>query len=129
MLDKILYIIRGVSGSGKTTFASTLGCEVASADDFFMVDGEYRFDPKKLPKAHEYCRVLVCGWMVDGESVIAVANTFTQDWEMEPYYIMAKDFGYTVFSIIVENRHGGKNEHGVPEQAVQGMRDRFSIKL
>ena len=32
-------------------------------------------------------------------------------------------------TIIVENRHGGQNKHGVPEEKVQQMRDRFEIKL
>jgi hypothetical protein len=29
----------------------------------------------------------------------------------------------------VENRHGGLNQHGVPEDKVQIMKDRFEIKL
>jgi hypothetical protein len=34
-----------------------------------------------------------------------------------------------VTSIIVENRHGGVNEHGVPEDKIELMRNRFEIKL
>jgi hypothetical protein len=34
-----------------------------------------------------------------------------------------------VFSIIVENRHGGVNQHGVPDEKLQQMNDRFEIKL
>ena len=48
---------------------------------------------------------------------------------MEAYYEMAKQYKYRVISIIVENRHGGVNDHGVPEDKVQAMRDRFEIKL
>ena len=48
---------------------------------------------------------------------------------MEPYYVLAKQWNYKVFSIIVENRHGGVNEHGVPEDKLQAMKDRFEIKL
>jgi hypothetical protein len=58
-----------------------------------------------------------------------VSNTFTQEWEMDTYYELAKQYGYTVFSIIVENRHGGINQHGVPEDKLQQMSDRFEIKL
>jgi hypothetical protein len=29
----------------------------------------------------------------------------------------------------VENRHGGVNEHGVPEDKLQIMKDRFEVKL
>ena len=62
-------------------------------------------------------------------SEIAVSNTFTQEWEMEAYYDLAKEFNYKVFSIIVENRHGGVNQHGVPEEKLEQMKNRFEIKL
>jgi hypothetical protein len=61
--------------------------------------------------------------------VIVVSNTFTQEWEMKPYFDLANTYGYQVFSLVVENRHGGSNQHGVPEDKVQIMRDRFEIKL
>jgi hypothetical protein len=31
--------------------------------------------------------------------------------------------------MIVENRHGGKNNHGVPDEKVEVMKNRFQIKL
>jgi hypothetical protein len=48
---------------------------------------------------------------------------------MEPYFEIAKEWGYTVFSIIVENRHGGVNEHGVPEDKLKMMKNRFEVRL
>jgi hypothetical protein len=48
---------------------------------------------------------------------------------MEAYYELAKKYNYLVISIIVENRHGGKNVHGVPEEKLEQMRNRFQIKL
>jgi len=51
------------------------------------------------------------------------------DSEKSPYFDLAKTYGYQVFSLIVENRHGGLNQHGVPEDKVQIMKDRFEIKL
>jgi hypothetical protein len=60
---------------------------------------------------------------------IVVSNTFTQEWEMKPYFELAKTYGYTVFTLIVENRHGGKNTHGVPDEKLEQMKNRFEIKL
>jgi hypothetical protein len=60
---------------------------------------------------------------------IAVANTFTEGWEMEPYFKLAKEYGYKTFSIVVENRHGGVNKHGVPQDKLVKMFNRFKIKL
>lgn len=60
---------------------------------------------------------------------IAVSNTFTQEWEMEDYFKLAEKYGYKVVSLIVENRHGGKNQHGVPDEKIEQMKNRFQIKL
>jgi len=48
---------------------------------------------------------------------------------MVPYFLLAEQWCYQVTSLIVENRHGGVNEHGVPEDKLQAMKDRFEIKL
>jgi predicted kinase len=137
-MTKKLYIVRGVPGSGKSTFALNLvGSDflVCEADKYFMVDGEYKFDGSKLKEAHESCRTLVETYMKDSlmndqfYREIAVSNTFTQEWEMQPYFELAEKYGYMVFSIIVENRHGGSNQHGVPAEAIQRMKDRFNVKL
>jgi hypothetical protein len=131
-MEKILYLLRGVSGSGKTRLGFTLTDFdlVMSADNWFTDSwGAYDYDAGDLPKAHQYCQDRTHDAMVDGHAKIAVANTFTQEWEMEPYYKFAEEFGYTVFSIIVENRHEGANTHGVPEEIVQDMRERFEVKL
>ena len=137
-MTKKLYIVRGVPGSGKSTFALNLvGSDflVCEADKYFMVDGEYKFDGSKLKEAHESCRNLVETYMKDSllndqfYREIAVSNTFTQEWEMQPYLDLAKQYGYMVFTVIVENRHGSVNQHGVPDEALTRMKDRFEIKL
>jgi predicted kinase len=139
MIPKILYIVRGIPGSGKSTFAKTLTNEysICEADQYFVdrETGEYKFNFDELKNAHQWCRNEVEIRMKDNQvnyqfyPTIVVSNTFTQEWEMEPYFKLAEKYGYTVFSVIVENRHGGKNEHGVPEEKVQVMKDRFQIKL
>ena len=125
-----LYLIRGVPGSGKTTFAEQICESVYSADDYFTnaQSGEYNFDASKLHHAHMQCQHNVERHMESGES-LAVANTFTTMKEMKPYYKLAEAHGYTVFAIVVENRHGGKDVHNVPADTIQKMKDRFDICL
>jgi predicted kinase len=69
----------------------------------------------------------------DGDQVsadkIVVSNTFTQEWEMKAYYDLAKEYGYVVYSLIVENRHDGENIHGVPVEVLDKMDKRFEVKL
>lgn len=126
---KTFYIIRGLPGSGKNTFANTLDCVVFSADDYFIQDGNYKFIASLLPDAHADCKNRVRRAMYEGVDKIAVANTFTQEWEMEEYLNLASSHDYRVFSIIVENRHGGKNIHGVSDETIDKMRDRFEVQL
>jgi ABC-type glutathione transport system ATPase component len=131
---KKLFLVRGISGSGKTTFAKELGGVHFETDNYFMVDGENNFDHSKLKDAHQWCQNEVNNAMILNHTAkindrIVVSNTFTQEWEMKPYFEMAKEWGYTVFSIIVENRHGGVNEHGVPEDKLEIMKNRFEVNL
>ena len=127
---KTLYIVRGLPGSGKSTFAQSLDCPVFEADMFFVnSQGVYNFDFTKIKDAHSWCQEMVEDHMFNQDEKIAVSNTFTQEWEMKPYYDMAKTYGYKVFSVVVENRHGGENVHGVPADKLEVMKNRFEIKL
>jgi len=132
-MEKILYIVRGCPNAGKSTFAKTLVkkdyCH-KEADMFFIDrDGNYNFKPSQIKDAHKWCQEEMNFLMRLEHSPVVVSNTFTQEWEMDPYFEMAKEYGYKIFTIVVENRHGGVNEHNVPEEVLTKMRDRFEIKL
>lgn len=132
-----LILLRGLPGAGKSTFANVIlqqpsnnPQEVLSADDFFVNnEGEYIFDATKIKEAHNYCQFRCSERMRQGIARIVVANTFTQEWEMKTYYDMAERYNYRVHSVIMENRHGNENVHGVPEDKLQQMKNRFEIKL
>ena len=107
------------------------------ADMYFINEnGEYIFNGADIKKAHQWCQsqvelAMIQNHITDGldSSDIIVSNTFTQEWEMEAYYKLADKYGYRVYSLIVENRHGGVNEHGVPADKLEQMKNRFEIKL
>ena len=127
---KHLILFRSLPGSGKSTLASLLCSTVLSADDYFIhPDGSYQYDRSRANDAHKQCRTNTIAAMRLGISIVGVANTFTEEWEMQPYFSMAKKYGYRISTIIVENRHGSKSCHGVPDQAIKKMRDRFEIHL
>jgi len=138
---KELFLLRGLPGSGKTTLANSIGGSWVEADHYFLNEnGDYVFDASKLKYAHKWCQDTVEHSMVwesgiemekltGGSSKIVVSNTFTQEWEMQPYYDLAEKYGYRVYSLIVENRHRGVNSHGVPEEKLVQMKNRFEVKL
>ena len=126
---KELFLLRGLPGAGKSTLAKSLGGSHMEADKYFMYEGKYEFDPSKTRDAHEWCQNAVNVWMTNNTEKIVVSNTFTQEWEMDYYFELAKEHGYRVYSLIVENRHGGVNEHGVPTEKVEQMRNRFEVQL
>lgn len=128
-----LYLIRGVPGCGKSTLAQTLYntavvSAIIEADQYFMQDGEYKFDASKLGIAHKVAQDRVATCLLDGFSV-AVSNTSTTEKEVKTYQDIAEKYNAKFVSIVLENRHEGKNQHGVPDEKIQQMQNRFSIKL
>jgi predicted kinase len=126
---KELFLLRGLPGSGKSTLAESLGGSHMEADKYFTYEGKYEFDVTKLKDAHDWCQNAVKVFMENKSKRVVVSNTFTQEWEMLPYFDLAEKHGYRVYSLICENRHGGVNEHGVPEDKLKLMKNRFEIKL
>jgi len=126
---KELFLLRGLPGSGKSTLAESLGGSHMEADKYFTYEGKYEFDVTKLKDAHDWCQNAVRVFMENKNKRVVVSNTFTQEWEMKPYFDLAEKHGYRVYSLIVENRHGGVNEHGVPEDKLEIMKNRFEISL
>ena len=137
-MEKVLVILRGLPGSGKSTFARMMWSEYAicEADKFWYdKEGNYSFDPSRLKQAHEWCQAQVRQFMEDNTlneqyyREIVVSNTGTTEKELQPYLDLAKEFGYAVISLVVQNRHGNSNVHNVPQETLQKMKDRFQIKL
>lgn len=73
-----LYIVRGLPGSGKSTYVLKNLHNVLhfEADKFYINDQhEYNFDSNLISVAHEWCFSNVVKALRDGHNV-AVSNTF-----------------------------------------------------
>lgn len=124
-----LTIIRGLPGSGKSTYAQELmniNCfydDHFEADMFFMQNGEYKFDAKKLGEAHKWCYQNVYGAIFNDCNVI-VSNTFTTNKEMQSYLEL-----YNIFSNVevdvIEVRTQFESIHNVPTDVIEKMKARW----
>lgn len=127
-----LILVRGLPGSGKTTFVANMMVENSvefSADDFMYADGQ-EFDPAHLAECHKKCQDAVRTVLAENSNAtVFVHNTFTQTWEMEPYFEIADETDTLVHTIVVENRHGNSSVHNVPENTMSRMRQRFDMSL
>ncbi|XP_031573521.1 NEDD4-binding protein 2-like isoform X2 [Actinia tenebrosa] len=135
---KVLVLLRGLPGSGKTTLAQKLKGDgvILSTDDFFITNERYQFEQNDLAKAHEWNQKRAKDSMQRGVSPIIIDNTNMQAWEMRPYVSMAKRFGYEV--MIKEPDTPWKwntkellkrNRHNVTLFSIQNMKERYEKDL
>jgi hypothetical protein len=121
---KNVIILRGVSGAGKSTVATLFGnAAIVCADDYFTDSwGLYKFDAKQLPQAHAQCQKRFMDAMNNPDvDTVVVANTNIFPAHFAFYEEQAQEFNARVFHLVIENRHGGVNEHDVPDTVLMNM--------
>lgn len=144
-MNRKVFILRGLPGSGKSTWAARKLEEypdhftrprIRSADDYFQTRDGYKFDPTKLQEAHNECLLCYTKDICDGyykadkynQFDIILDNTNTTALEIAPYLRVAQAFGWDVE--IVEfpcTLHDSlsRNIHDVPLRTIERMRDRM----
>lgn len=126
-----LYLIIGISGSGKTTKANEIvetykaeGKDIKhfEADMYFEKDGKYEFNPRLLGEAHKWCRQHCIEAMKTGVDVI-ISNTSLTPIERRNYLYFAHKYNYEVEVITMTGEY--KNIHNLPLQAIERQKGRF----
>jgi predicted kinase len=137
MSARVVYIMRGVPGAGKSTLAATLvpgDSHVFSADNYFVQpDGSYKWDKSKLDAAHKQCIAELEDACVAGMGPLVVDNTHTRRSEMTAALQVAERYGYEVrvlellppvtgqkFNEYV-TACAARNVHGVPRESIERM--------
>lgn len=135
---RVMVLMRGAPGSGKSYLSRalvdrTLGNgdyrnHVFSADDYFIVNGAYRYQADRIEDAHRFNQNNVRAKARDGWSPIVVDNTHMRLWEMYAYVQIAAENGYYL-EVLEPVTHwrlnarslASRNAHGVPEQKIKSM--------
>ncbi len=78
MAEETLTLVRGLPGTGKSTYAKTLDAILVEADQFFIDKNDnYQYDPALIKNAHAWCQLETKRLLRAGFDVV-VANTFVK---------------------------------------------------
>ena len=125
----MLYVIRGLPGSGKTYLARMLlaarsgyGIVHAEADmDFTDKDGNYNFEGALLKEAHEWCLQQFKDNILKRD--VIVSNTFTTQKEVQPYFNFC--FKHNIPIQVIECHGQFGSVHNVPLTTITKMMERW----
>lgn len=132
---KEVFILRSVPGAGKSTLAKTLvhgikRSAICEADSYlYNEQNEYVWSDKRAWYAHKKCYQKYELALKMGLNRIVVSNTNVESKDVNRYSKLAKEFGYTVYVIVIENRHDGKDSHNVSVEKKKDMAERIKNNL
>lgn len=145
---KIMVILRGCPGSGKSYLAKSIMEEcgitnnyyyyIHSTDNYFYLNkkGIYLFDAEKLPEAHRWNQINVLHVAREGLTPIVIDNTNTQMWNMQDYVKIAVCAGYEIevmepdtFWAYNVSYLAKKNHHCVPKEKIKLILEKYEHNI
>lgn len=123
-----LIIVRGLPGSGKSTFAKKYFSYPDflhyEADQFFTApDGTYHYNKAEINKAHEWCYAQVFNTLINGRFNVCVSNTFTRLEFIKRYLDIRKQEDCNDISAEIHEMLGTYGSiHNVPEADMKKMK-------
>jgi nicotinate-nucleotide pyrophosphorylase len=151
--DKVVIILRGLPGSGKSTRSAQIAAEakrtaaaaaaallmsdpvvaIHSTDSFFVNSaGRYHFEPSLLSINHQRNLDAFNESLAAGVGIVIVDNTNLQPWQYEKYVRAAWAAGYRVkeevvgeFTEAAAAEYAARNVHGVSYEKLLVMLDQW----
>ncbi len=126
---KVLYVVRGPFGTGKTEFARTITENVVSSWDYYMQYGENKWNAQLKPHADKHCINQTETLMEAGSETIAVTSSFSSNRDIDVYYNLAKEYGYKVFCLVMDNRDIEEYKKDVPQEVITDQAERLKNNI
>ena len=118
-----LTLIRGIPGSGKSTYAKDhYNCLILENDMFHIRDGQYMWDKDSMPDAIDWC-MDTCERALSLGMDVVVSNTFTKRSVITKYFALADRYGADYEVIRCTGNYG--NIHEVPRFVLESMKRNF----
>jgi len=125
--------MRGLPYSGKSTRARELAGDtgrIHSANDFFMVDGLYRYCGGQVRRLHQENQAAFKNSIEEGTPVVILDNCHTKIWQFKESFEFASNLGYGVEIVAMPHYPGiaafrKTNWRNIPHQDFMRMYDNF----
>lgn len=122
----ILYIVRGIPGSGKSTLIKKITKNIVELDDYYNEKyGYYKFSYDEVPQSHKYALNKIEKMMIDKLDEIAVIDSFIKNKDFDQYKKLAIKYNYQPIEIIVHSDF--KDIHNVPIKRLEEMCNEFEF--
>ena len=122
----ILYIVRGIPGSGKSTLIKKITKNIVELDDYYNEKyGYYKFSYDEVPQSHKYALNKIEKMMIDKLDEIAVIDSFIKNKDFDQYKKLAIKYNYKPIEIIVHSDF--KDIHNVPIKRLEEMCNEFEF--
>lgn len=131
--------MQGVPGSGKSTVAKLIAASVEGSPDNVRIlstdtyrygaCGHYYFDPAENATFHSATQRDCADEMRRGTPVVIIDNTNIERWQAEPYFCLARMYGYEINVVRVDpglaeaKKRNAKRpiERRVPNDVIEDM--------
>jgi tRNA uridine 5-carbamoylmethylation protein Kti12 len=131
---KLVYIMRGVPGSGKTTAARGIAGAhgaIHSTDDYFYENGVYRRAEEKLEEFHEKNFEAFCESLRREVPIVICDNVNYRYKNFRLYQHEGMKHGYTVAIVTMPHPYpplaAERNIHGVPESHIRRLIEMWEL--
>jgi predicted kinase len=118
----VLVLVRGLPGSGKSTYAKSLGFPHHFENDMWWEINQVPWCKERLFEAVRWCEEATEAAMATKEDIV-VSNCFLRHCTLRHFIELAEYHGYDYQIVTLKAQYG--SIHNVPDETLKMMQDRW----